>query len=236
MFIYKGNSIEVYLDGPSLEEMKSIDKKLVDGFTFNPTLFKKLHAKDYISFSKEIVNLTKEKPVSLEVCSDDYEETLRQARLLSNLGKNVYVKIPITFTSGVSTIDVIKTLISEGIKLNITAIFTLQQIKEIIKVISDTKTILSVFAGRIYDLGIDAKAKLSEITNYVHDNSKCKLLWASPRMSYDLISAIESNCDIITIQNSLLAKANIFQKSSKEYSLETVKMFYDDAMLANYKF
>ena len=235
MFIYKGNSIEVYLDGPSLEEMKSIDKKLVDGFTFNPTLFKKLHAKDYISFSKEIVNLTKEKPVSLEVCSDDYEETLRQARLLSNLGKNVYVKIPITFTSGVSTIDVIKTLISEGIKLNITAIFTLQQIKEIIKVISDTKTILSVFAGRIYDLGIDAKAKLSEITNYVHDNSKCKLLWASPRMSYDYINAIVCGSDIITMQSSQIKKLKLFEKTPDDYSLETVKQFFKDASSSGYK-
>jgi len=235
MFLYNNKSIEVYLDGPSLEEMKSADKNLVDGFTFNPTLFKKLNVKNYINFSKEILELSSSKPVSLEVFSDEIEETIRQAKILSDLGNNVFVKIPITFTSGASTIEVIKRLTAEGIKLNITAIFTLEQIKGILPAIDKTETILSIFAGRIYDLGVDAKIKVAEISSYVHEHSKCKLLWASPRMSYDLLSAIDTNCDIITIQKNLLAKSYLFEKSPEEYSLDTVKMFFNDAISADYK-
>ena len=126
-------------------------------------------------------------------------------------------------------------MIKKEIKLNITAIFSLKQIQEKLQEIKNTDTILSVFAGRLYDIGIDAKLKMKEISEYVKKNSDCRLLWASPRMIYDVISAIETNTDIITIQHSLLKKINLFGLKPEDYSLETVNMFYNDALTSKYK-
>ena len=168
----------------------------------------------------------------LSVISDDYKSTVDQALILSSLSDNINVKIPITFTDNQSTIKVIRELIKKEIKLNITAIFSLKQIQEILQEIKNTDTILSVFAGRLYDIGIDAKLKMKEI---VKKNSDCRLLWASPRMIYDVISAIETNTDIITIQHSLLKKINLFGLKPEDYSLETVNMFYNDALTSKYK-
>lgn len=235
MFTFKNKSIQVYLDGPTLEEMKTADENLIDGYTFNPTLFKNLNAKNYINFSKKILSLNKNKPVSLEIIADDEKETIRQAKKLSRLSSNVNVKVPITFTNRQSTKKVIKELLKSNISLNITAIFTIQQVQEIIEEIQDSDTILSIFAGRLYDIGMDAKEKMMEITSFVRNNSKCRVLWASPRMSYDVLSAIDSNVEIITLQNNLISKIKLFNKSPTDYSLETVKMFYNDAKAANYK-
>lgn len=235
MFTYKNKNIQIYLDGPSLDQIKECDQLLVDGFTFNPSLFKSLGAVDYVSFCRDIIDIESSKPVSLEVISDDYKSTVDQALILSSLSDNINVKIPITFTDSQSTIKVIRELIKKEIKLNITAIFSLKQIQEILQEIKNTDTILSVFAGRLYDIGIDAKVKMKEISEYVKKNSDCRLLWASPRMIYDVISAIETNTDIITIQYSLLKKINLFGLKPEDYSLETVNMFYNDALSSKYK-
>ena len=235
MFTYKNKNIQIYLDGPSLDQIKACDQLLVDGFTFNPSLFKSLGAIDYVSFCRDIIDIESLKPVSLEVISDDYKSTVDQALILSSLSDNINVKIPITFTDSQSTIKVIRELIKKEIKLNITAIFSLKQIQEILQEIKNTDTILSVFAGRLYDIGIDAKLKMKEISEYVKKNSDCRLLWASPRMIYDVISAIETNTDIITIQHSLLKKINLFGLKPEDYSLETVNMFYNDALTSKYK-
>ena len=235
MFAYKNKNIQIYLDGPSLDQIKECDQLLVDGFTFNPSLFKSLGAVDYVSFCRDIIDIESSKPVSLEVISDDYKSTVDQALILSSLSDNINVKIPITFTDSQSTIKVIRELIKKEIKLNITAIFSLKQIQEILQEIKNTDTILSVFAGRLYDIGIDAKLKMKEISEYVKKNSDCRLLWASPRMIYDVISAIETNTDIITIQYSLLKKINLFGLKPEDYSLETVNMFYNDALSSKYK-
>ncbi len=235
MFTYKNKNIQIYLDGPSLDQIKECDQLLVDGFTFNPSLFKSLGAVDYVSFCRDIIDIESSKPVSLEVISDDYKSTVDQALILSSLSDNINVKIPITFTDSQSTIKVIRELIKKEIKLNITAIFSLKQIQEILQEIKNTDTILSVFAGRLYDIGIDAKLKMKEISEYVKKNSDCRLLWASPRMIYDVISAIETNTDIITIQHSLLKKINLFGLKPEDYSLDTVKMFYNDALTSKYK-
>jgi transaldolase len=228
------SKISIYIDGPSEAEMKDLFDQDISGFTFNPTLFKSLHIKDYLGHSQKIQKLSNGLPISLEVIGDTYEEMVFQGKKLASLGSNVFVKIPITYTSGESTLDVIKALSIEGINLNITAIFTFAQIKEILPTIKNTNAIISVFAGRLYDIGIDAKVKMQEMSFYIHEHSQCNLLWASPRMHYDAITAKASNCDIITMTNSMYKKMSLIGKTPEEYSLDTVKMFFNDAQASGY--
>ena len=229
------SNIQIYIDGPTEYEMKELVGKNISGYTFNPTLFKNLGVKDYLGHSKKVLKISNNLPVSLEVIGDNYEDIVSQAKELASLGSNVFVKIPITYTSGVSTLDTIKTLADQNINLNITAIFTLDQIREILPDLRDTKTIISVFAGRIYDIGLDASKILSEISSFIHENSNCDLLWASPRMHYDLITAEKAGCDIITMTNAMYKKLSLINKTPEEYSLETVKMFYEDAVSSGFK-
>ena len=156
------NKINLYVDGPQLNEIQKNYGIEIDGYTFNPSLFKKNGATNYLEYCKEILNQCNNKPVSLEVFADDHAGMIYQGKILNNLSKNVYVKIPITFTNGESTFKVIEELFNENIKLNITAIFTLEQIKEIIEIVKESTSILSIFAGRIYDCGIDAKIKVQK--------------------------------------------------------------------------
>ena len=221
--------IKLYLDGPSIEQINEDHKVQIDGYTFNPSLFKKNGAKNYLEYSKKILYECNDKPVSLEVIADDELNMIRQAKILDKLGKNVYVKIPIVYTNGESTFNVIENLCKENIKLNITAIFLIDQIRKIIPLLKDTSTILSIFAGRIFDSGIDAKEKMIEINNYVHQNSSCLTLWASTRMAFDYIVAEKIETDIITMQLDHLRKLKLFGTSPLEYSTNTVKQFYKDA-------
>ncbi len=226
------SSIKIFLDGPNIDIIKK-NLKEIDGYTFNPSLFRKLGVKNYLDFCKEILAIEEKKHISLEVLSDDENTMIKEAIKLSSLADNVWIKIPISFTNGASTINVIKQIKNE-VKLNITAIFTFEQIKNIIDVIMDSNTILSVFAGRIYDIGLDANQIIKPISKFVHDNSKCELLWASPRMTYDLFSAKNSNCDIITMPYDLVKKIDIIGTNPMDYSISTVKMFYNDAQAAKY--
>ena len=219
---------KIFIDGPTEEDMKVLSNK-VDGFTFNPTLFKNLGVKDYLLHCKKVIQISNDLPISLEVIGDDHETLLEQSKILSSLAKNVYVKIPITFTNGSSTLTVIEKLISKKINLNITAIFTIDQIKEIMPVINSSKSVLSVFAGRLFDIGIDAKLVMNNMSSYIHKNSNCELLWASSRMHYDLLTAQETGCDIITMTSGMYKKLTLIGKDPHDYSLETVKMFYKDA-------
>ena len=232
--INDNKKIKLFLDGPDLELIKLNSNSLVDGYTFNPTLFRKLGVKNYINFCHEILLIEKNKPISFEVLSDTENKMIDEAIAISDLSNNSWVKIPITFTNGQSTINVINK-IKDHVKLNITAIFTIDQIKTILDDISSTKSILSIFGGRLYDIGVDAAKIIRKVSEYVHQNSNCELLWASPRMSYDIISAIECGCDIITMPNNLIKKLELFNLSPDEYSLQTVKMFYNDAIRSNYK-
>ena len=230
------NKIKLFLDGPKIDEIEKKYEIEIDGYTFNPSLFKKNGAKDYLNYCNEILKMCKSKPISLEVIADDEENMLKQGRKLSQLSDNVYVKIPIVFTDGKSTLNVIKKLSQEGVKLNITAIFLIEQIKLILKDIKETKTILSIFAGRLYDSGIDAKVKMNEMNKYVHENSNCQTLWASTRMVFDYIQAAEVNTDIITMQIDHLKKMKLFNLDPKDYSIKTVKQFFDDAKESGFKF
>ncbi len=226
--------IKLFADGPTLDEIKNLQN--IDGYTFNPSLFKKLKAKNYIKFTEEILKFTGDKSVSIEVFGDDEKTCYDQAKKIASLSKNISVKIPITYTNGKFSTNLISKLIKENIKLNITAIFTQEQIKEIINVVKNTNTILSVFAGRLFDIGIDANQKLKEITEYTHSNSKCRILWASCRQPYDYINAINSNSDIITMGSSMIKKLkNLNSISPEDYSKETVKNFYEDAKSSGFK-
>lgn len=225
--------IQLYLDGPTIKEIKEF--KGIDGYTFNPTLFRKLGAKDYIKFAKKICKYTKNKPVSIEVFADDEINCYEQAIKISKISKNIFVKIPITYTNGKTTLELIKRLIQQNINLNITAIFTIEQIKKILPFISQTKTILSIFSGRLYDIGLDASKLFLNMSNFVHKNSKCKTLWASCRMSYDLINAINSNGDIITMASDIARKLKSFGKKPKKFSQETVQAFFNDAKKSGFK-
>jgi transaldolase len=154
---------------------------------------------------------------------------------LSKLNKNIYVKIPITYTNGKYTTDVIDQLIRKKIKLNITAVFNLIQVKHILPFIKNTSSIISVFAGRIYDSGFDAAKEVRKIVKYTKKNSKCRILWASTRQVYDIKLAEKENCDIITVDYSIFKKIKLFNKHWKKFSLETVNQFYSDAIKSNFK-
>ena len=227
--------INLFADGPTLDEITNLDSSNITGYTFNPSLFKKLGANDYIEFSKKIVQACNNKPVSLEVISDDKKGMIEQAEILNSLGKNVYVKIPVCFTDGGYTKEVIGNLIKKKIKLNITAIFLIDQIEEIIHTIRDTETILSVFVGRIYDAGVDGYEIMSNVNQLVHNQSSCKTLWASARMAFDLIKAEKSNSDIITMSVEHIKKIEKFGYDLNQYSIDTVKQFYNDAKSSGFK-
>lgn len=227
--------IDIYADGPTLEEMAGFDPKLVRGYTFNPTLFRTLKVADYLAHCRELLKACGGAPISFEVFADDKDNMLRQARILGALAPNVYVKIPITFCSGETTFPVISALAKEGLKLNITAVFTKAQVAGILPVLKQSKAIISVFAGRLFDIGLNATAATREISEMTHQQSDCRVLWASPRMVYDIKSACEAGCDIITMQTALIKKLGLFSKTAEEYSLATVKMFYEDAKAAGYK-
>lgn len=227
--------IEIYADGSDLNEMLSIyqHNKWVSGFTTNPTLMKKANVQNYIEFVKNITEKIKDLPVSFEVFSDDVDEMEKQAKTLSSFGDNVYVKIPVTNTQKLSTKHLINKLLNNGIKVNITAVFTKEQIDELLPFIqSNTNVILSIFAGRIADTGIDPKPIIKYAINSIPGN--VKVLWASPREVYNMYEADQLGCHIITVTQDILCKLKLENKNLTEYSLETVKMFYDDALSSNY--
>lgn len=226
--------IDIYCDGPTLQEITELDQNIIRGYTFNPTLFRNLGVVDYLQHCRTVVKACGQLPVSLEVFADDEAGMIRQASILNQLGETVYVKIPITYTSGKSTLSVIENLSRDKVKLNITAIFTLEQVNHILPTLKNSGAILSVFSGRLFDIGRDATEETAAIVKKVHAESNGRVLWASPRMVFDIKSACVAGCDIITMQNSLIKKLVLFEKSREDYSLETVKMFYQDAVKSGY--
>jgi transaldolase len=228
---------EIYLDGANIKAIKYYQKSpIIKGFTTNPSLMAKEKVKDYFSFAKQILSIEKRKPISFEVFADTIAEMKKQACEISSWGKNVFVKIPITNTKGIKTYRLINELNNIGIKCNVTAIFTYDQLKEVVKNNEGrTKNILSVFAGRIADTGIDPMPILQKMKSYLKNKKQFKLLWASPREIFNIIQASKINCDIITVPYEMLPKLSLFKKNLNKYSIETVKMFYNDAKRSNYK-
>ena len=237
MTVIPGFKIKLFADGADLNGMVEEYKKgIVSGFTTNPTLMKKAGVKSYEEFAKAALKAIPDLSISFEVFSDDLPGMEREARKIGSWGKNVYIKIPITNTKGESTAPLVKKLSHDGLKLNVTAILTIDQVKSVAKVISpDTPSIISVFAGRIADTGVDPMPVMKESIKILKSNPKAELLWASTRELLNLIQAESCGCHIITIPNDILKKIPLVGKDLNQLSLETVQMFFTDAQSAGYK-
>lgn len=229
-------NIKIFADGADKASILELAKDpLIKGFTTNPTLMRKAGVTDYAGFAKEILAEIKDRPVSFEVFSDDFNEMERQARLIASWAPNVYVKIPITNTKKEPSYDLIKKLSKDGIKLNVTAIFSLAQVKNTKDALmSDVPSIISVFAGRLADTGIDPIPVMKEAKAILAGNPNFELLWASPRELFNIYHAEEAGSDIITVSPDVLKKAANIGLDPEEFSLQTVKMFYDDGQKAGY--
>lgn len=229
-------NIDIYADGADLKGMLEMRKKpFIKGFTTNPTLMRKAGIKNYLEFARQVLSEIRDLPVSFEVFSDDFREMEREAEKLAELGENVYVKIPVTNTKGIPSYDLIRKLSTAGVHVNVTAVFTFDQIERSMEAISEsTGGIVSVFAGRIADAGVDARQHMKKAGEICHKKKNVKLLWASCREVYNIVEAEQSGADIITVTNELLKKCDNLGKDLNDFSLETVKMFYDDAKSLGY--
>ena len=222
--------VTVYADGADIEGMKEEYRKgFVKGFTTNPTLMKKAGVKDYIRFAKEALKEIPDLPLSLEVFADDFDTMEKEARVISALSENVFVKIPITNSKGESSIPLIKKLSEDGIRLNVTAMLTIPQVKDAVAAFKDgTENIVSVFAGRILDTGVDAVPVMKEVAQICKTKPGTLSLWASCREVYNIIQADQCGTDIITVTNDILKKLPNLGKDLTKLSLETVQMFVND--------
>ena len=229
--------IKLFLDGAEKHQIAGIGQQpIIRGFTTNPSLMRKAGVVDYLSFAREVALLAGAKPISFEVFADDFLTMEREARILAAVAPNVYVKIPVTNTRGDLSTPLIRKLSHEGIKLNVTAILTLEQVHEVTEVLArDTPSIVSVFAGRIADTGIDPVSIMREAVRILGRRPHAELLWASPRELLNVLQADDCGCHIITATADVLNKLPLLGKDLKEYSLETVRMFYDDAKAAGYR-
>ena len=234
---YKDLKVVLYADGADIEAMKrEYEKGIVKGFTTNPTLMKKAGVKDYRSFAKAAVEAIPDLPISFEVFSDDFSVMAEEARVLAALGRNVYVKIPVTDTKGEPSTALIRQLSAEGLQLNVTALFTIEQTKEVVDAFAPgTSNIVSLFAGRITNAGIDAEPIMKEAAAICHTKPGTMSLWASSRELFNIIQADRDGVDIITVTNNLLAGITSFGKDLNEFSLETVNMFYNDGQALGFR-
>ncbi len=229
--------IAIYADGADIAGMKEAYRwGFVKGFTTNPTLMRKAGIRHYEAFAKEAIASIPDLPISFEVFSDDFLQMEKEARKIAGWGKNVFVKIPITNTKGESSTPLIKQLSSEGLSLNITAILTPHQVQSVAAVLDPaSKTIVSVFAGRMADTGRDPVPLMSRSAAILKPNQNAQLLWASSRELLNIFQAEACGCHIITITNDILKKLPLIGKDLTELSLDTVKMFFSDAQSAGYK-
>jgi len=228
---------KIYCDIAELKLIKKFNKKtIVKGFTTNPSLMKKAGAKDYMNYSKKILKICPNKPVSLEVFADDYQNIRDQALKINTWGKNVYVKIPVTNSKGVFMGKIIKELNNMNIKLNITAIYNFKQTEKILKLINKkSKVIISIFAGRAGDTGKDPVPEFKKSITLAKKFKNVEILWASVREPYNYIQAKQLGCDIITIPPEMIEKIEKFGKSFDQLTKETVKAFYKDAQSAGFE-
>jgi len=230
-------NVSIYADGANITDMIRLSKiKYIDGLTTNPSLMRAAGVKDYEKFAKNILKKIDTKPISFEVFSDNLSEMEKQAFKISKWGKNINVKIPITNSKGLKTKSLIQKLSKSGIVCNVTAIFTLNQIKDLMSTMDiNSNIILSVFAGRIADSGRDPENLMKECSKYLKKFKNAKLLWASTREIFNIYQAARSGCQIITVPDSLLSKLNLINKNLNLFSKETVKMFYKDALKSKFK-
>jgi len=228
--------VQIFADGADKAGMLEMyNKSFIKGLTTNPTLMKKAGIKDYEAFAKDILLEVKDKSISFEVFSDDLDEMEKQALKIATWGENVYVKIPITNTKGIPTYSLIKKLSDKGVKVNVTAIMTLEQVRDVVLSLNqNVPSYVSVFAGRIADTGVDPVPLMSAAVLITSMNSKAEVIWASPRELLNIFQADEIGCQIITVTNDILKKLDLVDYNLSSYSLDTVKMFYNDALAAGY--
>ncbi len=229
--------IKIFADGASLPQMlESARDARIRGFTTNPTLMRKAGVSDYKAFALDALAAITDKPISFEVFADDFSEMRRQAKDIATWGENVYVKIPITTTQRESAVPLVAELSHAGVKLNVTAICTLEQVRAAADALrGGAPSVVSVFAGRIADTGRDPMPLMREALAACRAaGTNIELLWASPREVLNIVHAIEVGCDIITVTPDLLKKLELFGKDLGEFSLETVQMFHRDAASAGY--
>ena len=224
--------VKIFSDGANVEDFKRLsDIPYIKGYTTNPTLMKKAGVTDYERFIKEVLPIVDGRPISLEVISDDFDEMRKQALKLSGFGDNVYVKIPITNTKGESSISLVDDLSHSGVKVNVTAILALEQVEKVAKVLGDGEpAIVSVFAGRVADTGVDPVPLMKVARGLLEGCPNAELLWASPRELLNIFHAEEAGCHIITVLPEILDKLHLAGYDLREFSLDTVKMFYNDAV------
>lgn len=229
--------IKIFSDGADLDSIIDAHQKgLVKGFTTNPTLMAKAGITNYMTFAREVLRVVTDLPVSFEVFSDEFDEMREQAHQLAALAPNVYVKIPVTNTRRESACPLIHELAGEGIRLNITAILSLRQVREVVDALRpDVSAFVSVFAGRIADTGIDPLPLMKESLQILKPKPALELLWASPREPLNLMQADQMGCHIITVTPEIIAKCGKFGMDLEDLSLDTVKMFYTDATKSGFK-
>ena len=229
--------IKVFADGADLEGIaRLVEDPLIAGFTTNPTLMRQSGVSDYEAFALQVLDIISDRPVSFEVFSDDEDEMARQAWRISSWGRNVYVKIPVTDTSGRSMSKLVRGLTEAGVKLNVTALMSLSQVANVVDGLTGTEAaIVSVFAGRVADTGRDPVPLMSAALELVALNPAIELLWASPREVLNVVQADAVGCHIITVTHDLLKKLAGLGRDLDDFSLDTVRMFRRDAVEAGYE-
>ena len=228
---------KIFCDSADYATIKKLNNNsLVSGFTTNPSLMKLSGAKNYKNYSLKLLKVCKKKAISLEVFGDTFDQMLRQAMIINSWGKNVYVKIPIVNSKGLYSGKVINVLSKKGIKLNITAVYTVKQVKKILKSINkNSKTIISIFSGRMSDVGKDPIPIIKESVRLTKKMKKVEILWASTREAYNYSQAKDCGCSIITMPPAIIEKISKFGKTYQELTLDTVKKFLRDSRDSNFK-
>jgi transaldolase len=229
-------SVKIFADGADLDGILALaSDERISGFTTNPTLMWKAGLTDYRDFAQRLLERITTHPISFEVFADDVEEIRRQARLIASWGENVYVKVPVTTTSGQPLAPLIRELSEDGVKVNVTAMFTTAQVELLTEAVKDgAPSCLSVFAGRIADAGIDPLPIMARSMDIMVSAPRAELIWASPREIFNVVQAYQIGCHIITVTRDLLGKLDSLGKDLEQFSLETVQMFHRDAASAGF--
>ena len=228
---------KIFCDSADYSTIKKLNNNsLVSGFTTNPSLMKQSGAKNYKNYSLKLLKVCKKKPISLEVFGDTFDQMLKQAITINSWGKNVYIKIPVVNSKGLYSGKVISVLSKKGIKLNITAVYTVEQVKKILKSVNKkSKTIISIFSGRMSDVGKDPIPIIKKSVYLAKKMKKVEILWASTREAYNYLQAKDCGCSIITMPPTIIEKISKFGKTYQELTLDTVRKFLKDSVKSNFK-
>jgi transaldolase len=228
--------VKIFADGADLGEIAELAAKPhIHGFTTNPTLMWRAGLTDYTEFAHRLLEIVPDRPISFEIFADDEKEMRCQAEVIASWGENVFIKVPVTDTQGNPTTELVRTLSTEGVQLNVTALMLPRQVAEVTAAVADgAPCFISVFAGRIADAGVDPLPIMRESLDIMRSAPLAELIWASPREVFNVVQANDIGCHVITVTNDILAKLPTLGKDLAEYSLDTVKMFHQDAASAGF--